>query len=218
MRHEETDPTSSQYLLFPQERPKRKKVLSDKEKNTCQLYFLEVEQFSGIKDIEELSPTARMPTTFIWPFGNRGCQLWKMMKVVDWAIPGVHLADWEHPSLKRMSQNCTGGSRCPLFFLLDTQIGIPYVGQRDPQGRSGYHWTNNGKPKVDRQHRLNEVFLDLDWLESKFCVIDIVFAGAAGWLLMADVAVKSFKFRVIAVFAPNRAAKRSSFFRLLMEF
>ena len=47
--------------------------------------------------------------------------------------------------------------------------------------------------------------------------VDVVFAGDRGRLVVADVAVKSFKFRLVAVYAPNIAAK-VSFFRRLAPF
>ena len=46
----------------------------------------------------------------------------------------------------------------------------------------------------------------------------VVFAGDGGRLVMVDVAVKSFKFRLVAVYAPNIAAERVSFFRRLAPF
>ena len=45
-----------------------------------------------------------------------------------------------------------------------------------------------------------------------------IFAGDGGWLVVADVAVKSFKFRLVAVYASNIAAERVSFFRRLAPF
>ena len=45
--------------------------------------------------------------------------------------------------------------------------------------------------------------------------VDVVFAGDGGRLVVADVAVKSFKFRLVAVYASNIAAERVSFFRQL---
>ena len=48
--------------------------------------------------------------------------------------------------------------------------------------------------------------------------VDVVFAGDGGRLVVADVAVKSFKFCLIAVYAPNFAAERVSFFRQLAPF
>ena len=48
--------------------------------------------------------------------------------------------------------------------------------------------------------------------------VDVVFAGDEGRLVVADVAVKSFKFRLIAVYAPNIAVDRVSFFRRLAPF
>ena len=42
--------------------------------------------------------------------------------------------------------------------------------------------------------------------------VDVVFAGDGGRLVVADVAVKSFKFRLVAVYASNIAAERVSFF------
>ena len=47
---------------------------------------------------------------------------------------------------------------------------------------------------------------------------DVVFAGDSGRLVVADVAVKSFKFRLVVVYAPNTAAERVSFFRRLVPF
>ena len=43
-----------------------------------------------------------------------------------------------------------------------------------------------------------------------------VFAGDGGRLVVADVAVKSFKFRLVAVYAPNIVVERVSFFRLVL--
>ena len=48
--------------------------------------------------------------------------------------------------------------------------------------------------------------------------VDVVFAGDGGLLVVADVAVKSFKFRLVAVYASNIAAERISFFRRLAPF
>ena len=48
--------------------------------------------------------------------------------------------------------------------------------------------------------------------------VDIVFAGDGGRLVVADVAVKSFKFRLVVVYALNIAAERVSFFRQLASF
>ena len=48
--------------------------------------------------------------------------------------------------------------------------------------------------------------------------IDVVFAGDGGRLVVVDVAVKSFKFRLVAVYASNIAAERGSFFRRLAPF
>ena len=48
--------------------------------------------------------------------------------------------------------------------------------------------------------------------------VDVVFAGDGGRLVVADVAVKSFKFRLVAVYATNIAAERVSFFRRLAPF
>ena len=45
-----------------------------------------------------------------------------------------------------------------------------------------------------------------------------VFAGDGGRLVVADVAVKSFKFRLVAVYAPNIVLERVSFFRRLAPF
>ena len=47
--------------------------------------------------------------------------------------------------------------------------------------------------------------------------VDVVFAGDGGRLVVADVAVKSFKFRLVVVYAPNTAVERVSFFRRLMS-
>ncbi len=46
-------------------------------------------------------------------------------------------------------------------------------------------------------------------------IVNVVFAGDGGRLLVADVAVKTFKFRMAAVHAPTSSAERRSFFRLL---
>ena len=48
--------------------------------------------------------------------------------------------------------------------------------------------------------------------------VDVVFAGDGGRLVVADVAVKSFKFRLVAVYASNITAERVSFFRRLAPF
>ena len=43
--------------------------------------------------------------------------------------------------------------------------------------------------------------------------VDVDFAGDGDRLVVADVAVKSFKFRLVAVYVPNIVAERVSFFR-----
>ena len=48
--------------------------------------------------------------------------------------------------------------------------------------------------------------------------VEVVSAGDEGRLVVADVAVKSFKFRLIVVYVPNFAAERASFFRRLAPF
>ena len=48
--------------------------------------------------------------------------------------------------------------------------------------------------------------------------IDVVFAGDGGRLVVADVAVKSFKFRLVAVYALTTALERVSFFHRLALF
>ena len=48
--------------------------------------------------------------------------------------------------------------------------------------------------------------------------VDVVFAGDGDQLIVADVAVKSFKFRLVAVYSPNIVVKRVSFFRRLAPF
>ena len=48
--------------------------------------------------------------------------------------------------------------------------------------------------------------------------VDVVFAGDGGRLVVVNVAVKSFKFRLVAVYVPNSAAERLSFFRRLAPF
>ena len=48
--------------------------------------------------------------------------------------------------------------------------------------------------------------------------VDVVFAGDGGRLVLANVAVKSFKFQLVAVYAPNITVERVSFFRRLAPF
>ena len=48
--------------------------------------------------------------------------------------------------------------------------------------------------------------------------VDVVFAGDRGRLVVDDVAVKSFKFWLVAVYAPNITVERVSFFRQLAPF
>ena len=48
--------------------------------------------------------------------------------------------------------------------------------------------------------------------------IDVVFAGDGSRLVVADVAVKNFKFRLVVVYAPNTAVERVSLFRRLGPF
>ena len=48
--------------------------------------------------------------------------------------------------------------------------------------------------------------------------VNLVLADDGVWLVVADVAVKSFNFRMAAVYAPNIAAERVSFFRRLPLF
>ena len=48
--------------------------------------------------------------------------------------------------------------------------------------------------------------------------VNVVFAGDGGRLVVVDVAVKTFKFRVAVVYAPNIIAERASFFRWMEPF
>ena len=49
-------------------------------------------------------------------------------------------------------------------------------------------------------------------------IVNFVFAGDEGRLVVADVAVKSFKFWVVAVYASNSVGERRFFFRQLQPF
>ena len=49
-------------------------------------------------------------------------------------------------------------------------------------------------------------------------IVNLVFAGDGGRLIVADVAVKTFEFRIAAAYAPNTAAEKRSFFRRLGSF
>ena len=48
--------------------------------------------------------------------------------------------------------------------------------------------------------------------------INLVIADNGGWLVVADVVVKSFEFWVVVVYAPNIAAERVFFYRRLKPF
>ena len=48
--------------------------------------------------------------------------------------------------------------------------------------------------------------------------VNLFFAGDEGRLVVADIAVKTFEFQVVAVYAPNTAGERRSFFRRLEPF
>ena len=48
--------------------------------------------------------------------------------------------------------------------------------------------------------------------------VNVVFAGDRGRLIVADVAVKSFKFQVAVVYAPNIGGDRTSFYQRLAPF
>ena len=48
--------------------------------------------------------------------------------------------------------------------------------------------------------------------------VNFVFAGDGGRLVVSDVAVKGFKFRLVAVYAPNIVVERVSFFCRLTPF
>ena len=45
-------------------------------------------------------------------------------------------------------------------------------------------------------------------------IVNLVFAGDEGQLVVADVTVKTFEFQVVAVYAPNSAGERRSFRQL----
>ena len=49
-------------------------------------------------------------------------------------------------------------------------------------------------------------------------IVDVVFAGDGGRLLVADVTMKTFEFRIAAVYAPNSAAERRPILRRLGSF
>ena len=48
--------------------------------------------------------------------------------------------------------------------------------------------------------------------------VDVVFAGDGGRLVVADVSVKSYKFQLVVVYAPNTNVERVSFFPQLAPF
>ena len=47
---------------------------------------------------------------------------------------------------------------------------------------------------------------------SLHAIVNVAFAGDGGWLVVSDVAVKSFELRVVAVHAPNSVSERLSVF------
>ena len=49
-------------------------------------------------------------------------------------------------------------------------------------------------------------------------IVNFVFAGDGGRLVVTDVAVKSFEFRLVVVYAPNSVGERRFFFRRLEPF
>ena len=49
-------------------------------------------------------------------------------------------------------------------------------------------------------------------------IVNVVFVGDGDWLLVADVAVKTFEFRIAAVYASNSAMERCPFLRWLGSF
>ena len=51
-----------------------------------------------------------------------------------------------------------------------------------------------------------------------YAIVNFVFANDGGRLVVADVAVKSFDFRVVTVYTPNIAAERVFFFQRLALF
>ena len=48
--------------------------------------------------------------------------------------------------------------------------------------------------------------------------VNLVFTGGSGWLVVADVAIKSLEFWMLVVYAPNIASERCSFFQQLQLF
>ena len=48
--------------------------------------------------------------------------------------------------------------------------------------------------------------------------VNVVFTGDGGRLVVADVAVKSFEFRLVVVYAPDTPVERISFFRWFAQF
>ena len=48
--------------------------------------------------------------------------------------------------------------------------------------------------------------------------VNVVFADGEGWLVVAEFAVKTFEFRVVAVYAPSTSGERRSFYRRLEPF
>ncbi len=49
-------------------------------------------------------------------------------------------------------------------------------------------------------------------------IVNLVFEDDEGWLVVADVAIKNFEFRVVAVYVPNTTIERVSFYRRLVLF
>ena len=49
-------------------------------------------------------------------------------------------------------------------------------------------------------------------------IVNLVFADDGGWLIVADVAMKTFEFQVVAVYTPNLPGERRSNFRWLGPF
>ena len=48
--------------------------------------------------------------------------------------------------------------------------------------------------------------------------VNLVFVGDGGWFVVADIAVKSFEFQLVVIYAPSNVGERHSFYRRLDPF
>ena len=151
---------------------------------------------------------ALMVTTFVRSVGCRTQRVCEFLNKACQTDAGVRLAELEHPSLKVLIFSAGRVRFTFPFTWHGFKNQVLHGCWKSVQRWASSHWSRRWLFETGH-------WRPYPWGFSDHCRHWI---GDGGQLVVADVAVKNFEFRVVAVYAPNLPGERRSFARWLGPF